>query len=97
MILNFRILARNSVRSGRWSRTVSPSLRPSQSCPQDVCNILNDQQQQQHKNNNKEPKIYVNDVTAMMSPIDLEAQEKDDEVKEISRPSMGTIYCCRSF
>ena len=35
-----RILARNSVRSGRWSRSVSPSLRPSQSCPQDVCHIL---------------------------------------------------------
>jgi len=35
-ILFYRLLARTSLRNVRWRRGISPSLRPSQSCPQDV-------------------------------------------------------------
>lgn len=66
---------------------MSPSLRPSQSCPQDVCQIVKDQAGS--NNNNQEPKIVVNDVTMMTSPVGPGARqpedEEEDEVKEISR------------
>ena len=79
-LLFFRILARNSIRrSGKWSRTVSPSLRPSQSCPQDVCQILKESATTTATAKNattttttedNEPTITINDVTNMTSHYD---------------------------
>ena len=61
---------------------MSPSLRPSQSCPQDVCQIVKDQAGS--NNNNQEPKIIVNDVTMMTSPVGPGARQPEDEEEDES-------------